>query len=157
MYKAMVHIKKLKTKAILTIFAIVTILDFIVTMMVKSKHQVFNESNPIYLFTGNIWFLLIIKLIVVIAMTIYFIKYYSKTPIYFRYILSTILLFGIILQFIATINGNNVYEKPKEEVEPISKEIKLQYYKQQIIWPYLNSIIGLTFIFLFWRMIENDR
>lgn len=153
----MVHIKKLKTKAILTIFAIVTILDFIVTMMVKSKHQVFNESNPIYLFTGNIWFLLIIKLIVVIAMTIYFIKYYSKTPIYFRYILSTILLFGIILQFIATINGNNVYEKPKEEVEPISKEIKLQYYKQQIIWPYLNSIIGLTFIFLFWRMIENDR
>lgn len=120
----------------LFLFVLFILGDIITTMMVMSKHKIYgqeSETSPLVVLGIPLWIMIIIKLIVMIVVLNYFIKYHHKRNIYIRYIMISILL--IIVLIYGGIIANNLrwYKEETKDIRPLPKEERISEYNKQIM------------------------
>lgn len=137
--------KKFNSKIIfflIIIFLVVNVLDYITALFVES-----GESNPIYLWTGSFFLVLLFKLFVVFMMfVIYFRNRYETRFWFFNYIYILcigifLVSFGVYSNILGILNNNIVQEAGKLTIQE-----KTHYYFGLITWlfliPYIISLIS---------------
>lgn len=153
-----------KTKLLVGIFILISLLDTVTTLIVKFKQPAFNETNPIYLLTGSIYLMLLCKFIVVFFISLFFLKWYSKPPIYARYLMIVyilILTFGQLTASFSNISASNLEpEKTIEIAQQYTTEMKMEYYKESYTevprYSIVSFFIILFIIFATWWEIEKE-
>ena len=156
---------------ILWLLLLTTISDALITILIKIKHPVFNESNPIYLKTKSLALFISIKLIIIGLLYLYFElpKWYFKFPDVFRFGTTSILLILIVNQLVASLNGISYYTKVPTEIKPIPQEELEKYYTDTYYNLSINKMekrriqtifylyTYLFFVFLIWKKIEEEN
>lgn len=157
-------------KIFIFLFILGNVLDYITTILATSKHGIEYESNPVYILTGNIWVLYIVKLILVSVLVLSITKYYSrnKSP-HSRYFIVYIIVFLTPLLFGVAVNNYAIYNLDTEIIPPPPPDdVKLEMYKEilisdrsvEIVTQDKMSVIPYFIIlnqiqFLIWRSFEK--
>lgn len=148
---------KIKTNIFLSIFAIITLLDYFTAYAIKLKSPIFNETNPIFLSTNMFGLVLLAKIFVIIIAFVILNLYYNKTNEYGRYIIITILCIMLWLQFVGMIGNILEYKKPVEEIKPIPKDIKVQHYETEVRNPSMYLFAFMFFVYVIFKGIEREQ
>lgn len=115
------------------LFTITTLLDVISTIIVKFKHPIFNETNPLVVFGIPLWGLLIAILMVKGYLLWFYVKRYSKEPrIIVRYVMVYFLVLMVLMQMGALVDNFRVINTPSEDIVEATSEQKLEVYKEAV-------------------------
>jgi len=167
------NLKKLNLKTItLFLFFLFTLTDIISSVMVSVKHGTEFETNPYSTLGIPLWILFILKVIFMFAFIFVLIKFYPKLNIYLRYFLVYFLVFYVIILPIVSIDNFKLFMHSVEEVKPIPKEQRTQYYvenignmkaieklplKEGLKIPLVFSLLFYNFVvFAVWLSFETD-
>lgn len=114
-------------------FVFFNISDILTTIYAGNKHGFEYEMNPIYIMTGSIYIMFIIKIIIVWAL-VYIMekKYYRLTPTITRYIFIYAMVLLTILLMSASIGNYKIYLEDNPG-RPYTTEEKIEYQKEIIM------------------------
>ena len=111
--------------------------DIISTIMVLNKHDTHglkSEMNPLVVLGVPLWALIIAKLIAIIILLTYFIKFYPQEKnIYIRYIMVSLLLIVVLIHAGFVVNNLRWYNEKTENLIPIPKEERIFAYNEQVM------------------------
>lgn len=117
----------------LFLFIITTLLDVLSTIIVKFKHPIFNESNPLVVFGISIWGLLAFILIVKGFLLWFYLKRYYKLPkIAVRYVMVYFLVLMVLMQLGAVVGNFRVINTPSEDIIEGTAQQKLKAYSEAV-------------------------
>jgi len=144
------------------------LLDIITTLLIKYKHTVFNESNPLYIMGLNIYWIFGLKVLVFGYLTYFLLRKYNDAPyIFLRYLILYIICLIFIVTFGIVNNNYNVYKLDPEQVTPIDDDLKAKIYKDsvvnmKVVKPKSTGLVGFMFIvnmfqYIIYWCFENER
>ena len=130
--------------SLLLIFLIVNLVDGITAFFILPA-----EANPLFLFTGSIWAVLLFKVVIIGALIFYHIR--NKYPNYFMYYLVVlILMLGIAVIGLAAYSNILGIQNPEavEAAANIPDSVKVQQYVNFATWLYYIPLVFCIFTFI---------
>ncbi len=117
----------------LFLFASTAIADVAVTILIRLKHPIFNESNPMYILGVPLWGLLAVIIIIKGYLLWFLIKrYYKLHWVFIRYWIVYFIVLAIFITAGAVIVNISVLNTPSELIIQGTPEQNLQNYIDQI-------------------------
>ena len=163
------------TNSMIWLFLLFTIGDIVSTFMVTFKHGLEFETNPFLIYGIPLWFLFILRVVVLAAFIYMFIRHYRRLNIYIRYFYIYFLVIFTILLVAVVVNNFSLYAAPVDSVQPYPEELRVQVYQEYIgdmkliedvapepikrlkipliIWMFLVNML----IFMIWVRIEREH
>ncbi|KKM25285.1 hypothetical protein LCGC14_1596520 [marine sediment metagenome] len=117
----------------LFLFAVTTLGDIVTTLIVRFKHDIFNESNPLFIFGVSIWIVIALILLTKGYLFYFCIKRYPKLPqMWARYIIIYFIVLMIFMNFGAILTHIEIINAPSEDIIQGTPEQNLQNYQEQV-------------------------
>jgi len=112
-----------------------SILDVVTTLIAKYTLPYLNETSPIVTAGGSIWGLILVKMVVVFYLGYWCLtKYSKKINVYIRYFIIYIIVMLVFMNLFVGIHNASILALPdevKDQIQPMPKEQKEQYYKDR--------------------------
>lgn len=162
--------KKILTYSLIGVFVLINLADLVTTLICYYLKSDFNEINPIYLLSGNIWVsLLVMKGLLILALFGVFRVLKSKSELG-KYCVVLALILGCLMLFVAVNNNIKLIKNPSLSVDATeyikSEAIKLnitenqlkgQIYKQNYVIPFFQSMGLILLIFVIYLRIKKEN
>jgi len=117
----------------LVLFAITIVGDVATTLIIKFKHPIFNEANPLYIFGASIW-VLVALIVVLKGYLLWFLlkRYHKIDRIFIRYWIVYFVVLMVFLGFGAIISNIRVINTPSDQIVQGTPEQNLEVYVEQV-------------------------
>jgi len=137
---------------LICLFTIVNVLD----VATAQQEMLAGESNPIYIMLGSMWFVYIMKFILV--MSLWYIYFYGSIDTHFTYYMILLILimgsFAVGLGVYANINAL-LTPNYAEIVKDIPQDVKIKSYNIMITFVYLlPSLFSLLTFYLYEKSVK---
>jgi membrane-associated HD superfamily phosphohydrolase len=140
-----------KAKRLLFVLWIAALFD-LVTFFYGGLYQF--EVNPIYLLSQSIILVVTLKIVILLALSYVFLKYYPQTSYLLAYALTFVMVYAIIVQFLGGISNlyvaHSVNTSIPGEVVPLERQEALNL--NVVVWMltlYFPLIISLIAFYIF--------
>ncbi len=109
------------------------LLDIVTTTIVKFKHPIFNESNPLFIFGVSFWFLIGM----LIALSAYLVwiciwRYHKMKHMWVRYVIIYFFVLICLLKLGTGVVNIAVINTPSEDIVKLQDDVKLEFYMEQV-------------------------
>ena len=162
--------KRILTYSLIGVFVLLNLADMVTTLICYYIKPNFNEINPIYLLSGNIWVsLLISKMLVILLVLAYFWLLKHKSEIV-KYALVLVIILGCLLLYVAVHNNIKVIQNPElsaetteiiktyaAEMNITENEVKANIYKDEYSNPFFKSVVIILLIFLVYLRVKREN